>query len=103
MLDRQADQKMETVETKNWGKPIALRPITALTISQNKDPGLSMKWHEMLVFLYGLNAHRWDCLGGTFLLKGGIFPQSKAFEGAQAFDAVLFLIVTLEPKFPIRM
>jgi hypothetical protein len=34
MLDRQADQKTETVETKNRGKPIALRPITALTISK---------------------------------------------------------------------
>jgi hypothetical protein len=53
MLDRQADQKTETVETKNRGKPIALRPITALTISQNNDPGLSTKWPEMLVFLDG--------------------------------------------------
>ncbi len=53
MLDRQADEKMETVKTKNRRKPVALRPITALTISQNNDPGLSMKWHEMLVFLDG--------------------------------------------------
>jgi hypothetical protein len=53
MLDRQADQKMETFKMKNRGKPIALRPITAFTISQNNDPGLSTKWHEMLVFLDG--------------------------------------------------
>jgi hypothetical protein len=37
------------------------------------------------------------------LSKGVIFPQSKAFEDAQAFDAALFLIVFLEPKFLIRM
>jgi hypothetical protein len=53
MLDRQADKKTKTVKSKNWGKPIALRPIMALTISQNNDPGLSTKWHEMLVFLDG--------------------------------------------------
>jgi hypothetical protein len=50
-LDHQADEKTETVKSKNRGKLIALRPITALTISQNNDPGLSTKWHEMLIFL----------------------------------------------------
>jgi hypothetical protein len=33
MLDRQADEKMETVKTMNWGKPIALGPVAAFTIA----------------------------------------------------------------------
>jgi hypothetical protein len=67
MLDRQADQKTETVKTKNWGKLIALGPITALTIANDNNPGLSLKGHELFLFLDSQSAHRWDSLGCTFL------------------------------------
>ncbi len=103
VLNREADQKMETVNAQDWSKLIALGPITGLMITQENGLGLSIKWHDLLVFLDNQDTHCRDSLGGTFLPKGAIFTQGKALEGAQACNATLFLEVALEPNLPIRM
>jgi hypothetical protein len=103
VLYGKADQKTETVKVQNRSKPVALGPITGLTITQNHDPGLSAKWQELLVFLDGQDAPRQNSLGGAFLPKGTIFTQGKSLEGTQAFGATFFLIVALEPNLTIGM
>jgi hypothetical protein len=67
MLDRQADKKLETVETKKQGQLIAFGPITTLAISQDNNPRLSLKGHELFVFLDSQKAHCWDGLRRAFL------------------------------------
>ncbi len=103
VLHRKADQKTETVEAQNRSKPIALGPITSLTITQNHDPRLSAERQKLPAFLDGQDTHRRNSLGSTFLPKNAIFTQSEAFEGTQAFNATFFFIVALKPDLMIRM
>ena len=102
-MHRKTDQKTETVEAQDWSKPIALGPITSLTIAQNHNPRLGSKWQKLLVFLDGQDTHCWNRLGGTFFSKSVIFTKGEAFESPQAFNATLFLIIALEPDLAIRM
>jgi hypothetical protein len=76
MLHPKTDQKTKTVKAQNRSKPIALRPITSLTIAQNHDPRLGAERQKLLVPLDGQDTNRWDSLRGTFLLKSAIFTHS---------------------------
>ncbi len=102
-MHRKTNQKLETVEAQNWSKPIALGPITSLTIAQNHNPRLGAKWQKLLVILDGQDTHRRNRLGGTFFPKSAIFTKGEAFESPQAFNATLFLIIALEPDLAIKM
>jgi hypothetical protein len=77
MLHRKTDQKMETVEAQNWSKPIALGPITSLTIAQNHDPRLGAEQQSCSSFLMVKTHIVGIALGAPFSQRAQYSPRMR--------------------------
>jgi hypothetical protein len=101
MLDRKADEITEAIKTEDRCKTIALRPLPTFTVAQNNDTRFGPKGHEIFVFLDGQNTHSRNSPRSTLFPQSPVFTQSETFKSAKAFNAVLLLIIALEPYFTI--
>jgi hypothetical protein len=103
VLSRQANQKSETIKSKNGCKTLAFGPVASFTITQNDNTRLRPKRHQILVLLNGENTHRRDGLWSTFLSECPVFAESDFSKSAHFFDTAFLLVITLKPNLTIRM
>jgi hypothetical protein len=69
----------------------------------NDNPRLSTEREEIFILFNGQDAHGGNGFWSAFLMKCPVFPKSDFAISSKAFNALLFLIITLEPKFAVRM
>jgi hypothetical protein len=70
---------------------------------EHNDARFILKWKKILVLFNGQGTHGGDCLRSSFLSKSTILAESDFAISVKAFNAMLLLVMALEPDLTIRM
>ncbi len=62
-----------------------------------------MEREEIFILFNGQDAHSGNGFWSAFLTTHPVFPKSDFTISSEAFNALLFLIITLELNFAVRM
>jgi hypothetical protein len=103
LLDSKADEEAERIATEDKSKPIRLGPDAVFMIFKYDNPRLSTEWEKIFILFNGQDAHGGNGFQSAFLAKHPVLPKSDFAISSKAFNALLFLLITLEPNFLVRM
>jgi hypothetical protein len=103
LLNGKADKEAERITTEDRSEPIRLGPEAVFMISKYDNPRLSMEREEIFILFNGQEAHGRNCFRSAFLAERPVLPKSDFAISSKAFNALLFLVITLEQKFLVRM
>jgi hypothetical protein len=103
LLDGKADEEAERIATEDRSESIQLGPDVVFMISKYDNPRLSMEQEEIFILFNGQDAHGRNGFRSAFLAERPVLPKSDFAISSEAFNALLFLVITLEPNFAVRM
>ncbi len=103
LLNGKADKEAERIATEDKSEPIRLGPDAVFMISKYDNPRLSMEGEEIFILFRGQDAHDGNGFWSAFLVKRPVLPKSDFAISSEAFNALLFLVIILEPNVLVRM